>query len=168
MVSLVVKFLLMMFVSGTLDSTSDICFITISSIDVCARVTLAKRIKKCGLDLKKLSTFEQTFFSLTCICEKSRGGQVVGKRVLKNKHYPKHTINACSICSQNCTLFVSVLRKGRKYTKEAGFGPFCKNKPQSLAVVVAPLAERPLPIPEICGSNPVIGKNILFFYCQLY
>ena len=28
------------------------------------------------------------------------------------------------------------------------------------AVVVAQLVERLLPIPEVCGSNPVIGKNL--------
>ena len=28
------------------------------------------------------------------------------------------------------------------------------------AVVVAQLVERPLPIPEVHGSNPVIGKNL--------
>ena len=27
-------------------------------------------------------------------------------------------------------------------------------------VVVAQLVERSLPIPEVCGSNPVIGKNL--------
>ena len=39
------------------------------------------------------------------------------------------------------------------------------------AVVVAQLVERSLPIPEVCGSNPVIGKNLFiywtFVYCQL-
>ena len=29
-----------------------------------------------------------------------------------------------------------------------------------MAVVVAQLKERALPIPEVCGSNPVIGKNL--------
>ena len=29
-----------------------------------------------------------------------------------------------------------------------------------MAVVVDQLVERLLPIPEVCGSNPVIGKNI--------
>ena len=29
------------------------------------------------------------------------------------------------------------------------------------AVVVAQLVERPLPIPEVCCSNPVIGKNYI-------
>ena len=29
-----------------------------------------------------------------------------------------------------------------------------------MAVVVAQLIERALPIPEVCGSNPVIGKNL--------
>ena len=32
-----------------------------------------------------------------------------------------------------------------------------------MAVVVAQLVERSLPIPEVRGSNPVIGKN-LFIY----
>ena len=32
-----------------------------------------------------------------------------------------------------------------------------------MAVVVAQSAERSLPIPEVRGSNPVIGKN-LFIY----
>ena len=39
------------------------------------------------------------------------------------------------------------------------------------AVVVAQLVERLLPIPEVRGSNPVIGKNLFiywtFVYCQL-
>ena len=39
------------------------------------------------------------------------------------------------------------------------------------AVVVAQLVERLLPIPEVRGSNPVIGNNLyiehLFIYCQL-
>ena len=36
-------------------------------------------------------------------------------------------------------------------------------------VVVAQLVERSLPIPEVRGSNPVIGKNLYwtFVYCQL-
>jgi len=29
------------------------------------------------------------------------------------------------------------------------------------AVVVAQLVERLLPIPEVCGSDPVIGKNYI-------
>ena len=34
---------------------------------------------------------------------------------------------------------------------------------------VAKLVERLLPIPEVCGSNPVINKNLFWtFYCQLY
>ena len=37
------------------------------------------------------------------------------------------------------------------------------------AVVVAQFVERSLPIPEVHGSNPVIGKkNILNIYYQLY
>ena len=39
-----------------------------------------------------------------------------------------------------------------------------------MAVVVAQLVERSLPIPEVRGSNPVIGKIYLywtFVYCQL-
>ena len=40
------------------------------------------------------------------------------------------------------------------------------------AVVVAQLVERSLPISEVRGSNPVIGKNeyieLLVIYCQLY
>ena len=36
-------------------------------------------------------------------------------------------------------------------------------KPSFGAVVVAQLVERSLPIPEVRGSNPVIGKN-LFIY----
>ena len=35
-------------------------------------------------------------------------------------------------------------------------------------MVVAQLVERLLPIPEVRGSNPVIGKIILNIYCQLY
>ena len=30
------------------------------------------------------------------------------------------------------------------------------------AVVVAQLVERSLPIPEVCGSNPVIGKKFIY------
>ena len=33
---------------------------------------------------------------------------------------------------------------------------------------MAQLAERSLPILEVRGSNPVIGKNLLNIYCQLY
>ena len=37
------------------------------------------------------------------------------------------------------------------------------------AVVVAQLVEWPLPIPEVYGSNPVIGKIYwTFVFCQLY
>ena len=37
------------------------------------------------------------------------------------------------------------------------------------AVVVALLVEWSIPIPEVRGSNPVIGKKlILNIYCQLY
>ena len=36
-------------------------------------------------------------------------------------------------------------------------------KVNKVAVVVAQLVEQSLPIPEVCGSNPVIGKN-LFIY----
>ena len=35
-----------------------------------------------------------------------------------------------------------------------------KQKMMSWAVVVAQLVERSLPIPEVRGSNPVIGKNL--------
>ena len=35
------------------------------------------------------------------------------------------------------------------------------------AVVVAQLAERSLPTPEIRGSNPAFGKILLTVYCQL-
>ena len=40
-----------------------------------------------------------------------------------------------------------------------------KNK----AVVVAQLVERLLSIPDVCGSNPVIGKKLFwaYDYCQL-
>ena len=41
----------------------------------------------------------------------------------------------------------------------------------SWAVVVALLAEQSLPIPEVYGSNPVIGEfyiKHLFANCQLY
>ena len=31
------------------------------------------------------------------------------------------------------------------------------------AVVVAQLVERLLPIPEVCGSNPVIGKKLYLY-----
>ena len=38
-----------------------------------------------------------------------------------------------------------------------------------MTVVVAQLVERSLPIPKVCGSNPVIGKIYwTFIYCQLY
>ena len=38
-----------------------------------------------------------------------------------------------------------------------------------MTVVVAQLVERSLPIPEVRGSNPVIGKIYwIFVYCQLY
>ena len=37
------------------------------------------------------------------------------------------------------------------------------------AVIVAQLVEQLLPIPEVRGSNPVIGKNLYWTsYCQLY
>ena len=40
-----------------------------------------------------------------------------------------------------------------------------------MAVVVAQLVERSIPIPEVRSSNPVIGKNLFkywtFVYCQL-
>ena len=40
---------------------------------------------------------------------------------------------------------------------------------QTGAVVVAQLVERSLTIPEVRGSNPVIGKKIILnIYCQLY
>ena len=42
---------------------------------------------------------------------------------------------------------------------------------QIWAVVVAQLVERPLPTPEVLGSNPVIGEFIIehfLTYCQLY
>ena len=32
-----------------------------------------------------------------------------------------------------------------------------------VAVVVAQLVERSLPIPEVRGSNPVIGKNLYLY-----
>ena len=35
-----------------------------------------------------------------------------------------------------------------------------KNDTSSRAVVVAQLVERLLPVPEVCGSNPVTGKKI--------
>ena len=38
----------------------------------------------------------------------------------------------------------------------------------SWAVVVAQLVQQLLPIPEVCDSNPVIGKKILNIYCQLH
>ena len=37
------------------------------------------------------------------------------------------------------------------------------NSKYSGAVIVAQLVEQSLPKPEVCGSNPVIGKN-LFIY----
>ena len=40
-----------------------------------------------------------------------------------------------------------------------------KKENQIVAVVVAQLVERSLPIPEVRGSNPVIGKNL--FICLL-
>ena len=36
------------------------------------------------------------------------------------------------------------------------------------AVVVPHLVELLLPTPEVHGSNPVIGKKLLNFYCQLF
>ena len=36
-----------------------------------------------------------------------------------------------------------------------------KNSNKPRAVVVAQLVERSLPIPEVRGSNPVIGKKII-------
>ena len=41
--------------------------------------------------------------------------------------------------------------------------------PQPGEVVVAQLVERSLPIPEVRGSNPVIGKNLFILnnYCIL-
>ena len=55
--------------------------------------------------------------------------------------------------------------------------PRCSCNPPNLpvnikrAVVVAQLVERSLPIPEVRGSNPVIGKNLFiywtFVFCQL-
>ena len=46
-----------------------------------------------------------------------------------------------------------------------------KVKYEAWAVVVAQLVERSLPIPEVRGSNPVIGKNLsihlTIVYCQL-
>ena len=35
-----------------------------------------------------------------------------------------------------------------------------KREVKLVAVVVAQLVERPLPIPEVRGSNPLIGKNL--------
>jgi len=51
------------------------------------------------------------------------------------------------------------------YGKERMKGQRHKNKLIKIlfVVVVAQLVERSLPIPEVCGSNPVIGKN-LFIY----
>ena len=42
---------------------------------------------------------------------------------------------------------------------------FSQTKSNEWAVVVAQLVERLLLIPEVCGSNPVIGKN-LFIYIE--
>ena len=39
--------------------------------------------------------------------------------------------------------------------------PLTENKKPYRAVVVAQLVERSLPIPEVRGSNPVIGKNYI-------
>ena len=36
-----------------------------------------------------------------------------------------------------------------------------KNDTSSRAVVVAQLVERLLPVPEVCGSNPVTGKKFM-------
>ena len=38
-----------------------------------------------------------------------------------------------------------------------------ENEGQSSSVVVAQLVERSLPIPEIRGSNPVIGKHLYLY-----
>ena len=44
-----------------------------------------------------------------------------------------------------------------------------KPAPKSLwAVVVAQLVERSLPISEVCGSNPVIGKNLYTYFEHLF
>ena len=45
--------------------------------------------------------------------------------------------------------------------KEAGVGPF--NRRRRAAAVVAQLVERSLPIPEVHGLNPVIGKNLYLY-----
>ena len=36
------------------------------------------------------------------------------------------------------------------------------------AVVVAQLVEQSLPIPEVCGSNPVISKNLYLYWTFLF
>ena len=40
----------------------------------------------------------------------------------------------------------------------------CPQKLYKLAVVVAQLADRSLPIPEVRGSNPVISESLLRAY----
>ena len=44
------------------------------------------------------------------------------------------------------------------------FLPISKQTPKPRAVVVAQLAERLLPIPEVRGSNPVFGKILQWKY----
>ena len=45
----------------------------------------------------------------------------------------------------------------------------CGKNLSVLAVVVAQLVERSQSIPEVRGSNPVIGKHLYWtFYCQLH
>ena len=50
------------------------------------------------------------------------------------------------------------------------FDSYFKTIALHCSMVVAHLVERLLPIPEICSSNPVIGKKLYptFVYCQLY
>ena len=67
---------------------------------------------------------------------------------------------------------ILIISSGSKRIKQIKYLPRMKNflHPKR-AVVVAQLVERLLPIPEICGLNPVIGKKLLiywtFVYCQM-
>ena len=60
------------------------------------------------------------------------------------------------------------LLKGKKYYRKLQLKRYkirniliSTNPPKSRAVGVAQLVERSLPIPELRGSNPVIGKNYI-------
>ena len=69
------------------------------------------------------------------------------------------------ICCKNCFF----LFQGTKINeKEARDGPFLNKNWPYWEVVVAQLVEQSLPIPEVRGSNPVIGKILFISIEQLY